>query len=386
MNSIESKVRLFLSVDICGSTNLKNTSSYSSILAFCKESKDVVNNVIKNHNSKHSNFNEEDIYNVVCEQSVHKDWSVIIKEAFKDFNVTFASFLELTVLYPWKSAGDELLYCFEVKNRKDIYKYVLAFYKTLRSLDKKYSKESNIRLKGAAWTAGFPVRNREISIPMPELYKKNGENDYVLYPYPHLDFLGQEMDAGFRLSKCTYSGFIVISIELAFFLSDDRACSEDNKRFSIYNVGWEELKGVWANRKYPVLWLDLPGCDINTDNFYYQIYTVWDKEDNECLKKYDELKTNKKCIVLADIEKIITQLPESLGITKPYIVTDNDIIPEKHKELLQFIEYIKNKEKESRAIGKDMDTCPDTNIEQVLDFAVQQFETAEKSKDSDKKE
>ena len=194
------------------------------------------------------------------------------------------------------------------------------------------------------------------------------------------------MDAGFRLSKCTYSGFIVISIELAYFLSDDRACSEDNKRFSIYNVGWEELKGVWANRKYPVLWLDLPGCDINTDNFYYQIYTVWDKEDNECLKKYDELKTNKKCIVLADIEKIITQLPDSLGITKPYIVTDNDIIPEKHKELLQFIEYIKNKEKESRAIGKDMDTCSDTNIEQVLDFAVQQFETAEKSKDSDKKE
>ena len=43
----EPEIKLFLSVDIYGSTNLKNTSSYSSILAFCKENKEIIKQLLE---------------------------------------------------------------------------------------------------------------------------------------------------------------------------------------------------------------------------------------------------------------------------------------------------------------------------------------------------
>lgn len=345
----EPEIKLFLSVDIYGSTNLKNTSSYSSILSFCKENKEIIKQLLE---EKKININEdfeitEDvIYNVIRNSKIHKDWSEIIKELFNDFNVEFNNQLSIShEVFPWKILGDELIYCIDVQGRQDIYDYTLAFYKALRIHDKKYSENPIIRLKGSAWTAGFPIRNRIIETPIPKLYLDS--NFQKSYKYPHIDYLGPEMDIGFRIGKCTYPGFIVISLELAYFLTDDKTCGIPGEQFHVFNVGWEKLKGVWNDRKYPILWLQLPDTFNEIKEYFYEPYKLWDKEDNDLLKTYDGLKDSKEnYITNTDIVKIIKQLPESLSITTPYIKKDNDSVPDIHQGLTEFIRKIQDFEEE----------------------------------------
>lgn len=345
----EPEIKLFLSVDIYGSTNLKNASSYSSILAFCKENKEIVKQLQEKKKLtaiEGFEITEDVIYNIIRNSKIHKDWSEIIKELFNDFNVEFNNQLKIQQeVFPWKILGDELIYCIDVQGRQDIYNYTLAFYKALRIHDKKYSENPIIRLKGSAWTAGFPIRNRIIETPIPQLYIDS--KFQKIYKYPHIDYLGPEMDIGFRIGKCTYPGFIVISLELAYFLTDERTCGIPGEQFHIFNVGWEKLKGVWNDRKYPILWLQLPDNFNEIKEFFYEPYKLWDKEDNDLLKAYDSLKDSKdNYITNANIEKIINQLPESLSITKPYIKNDEDEVPSIHQELTEFIKKIHNFEEE----------------------------------------
>lgn len=345
----EPEIKLFLSVDIYGSTNLKNTSSYSSILAFCKENKEIIKQLLEEKKiSINDDFEitEDVIYNVIRNSKIHKDWSEIIKELFNDFNVEFNNQLnKAQEVFPWKILGDELIYCIDVQGRQDIYDYTLAFYKALRIHDKKYSENPIIRLKGSAWTAGFPIRNRIIETPIPQLYLDSEfQKDYK---YPHIDYLGPEMDIGFRIGKCTYPGFIVISLELAYFLTDEKTCNTPGEQFHVFNVGWEKLKGVWNDRKYPILWLQLPDTFNEIKEYFYEPYKLWDKEDNDLLKTYDGLKDSKEnYITNTDIVKIIKQLPESLSITIPYIKKDNDSVPDIHQGLAEFIKKIQAFEEE----------------------------------------
>ncbi len=358
-----STIHLFLSVDIYGSTKLKGAHNYSTILEKCISEANTVNKFIDESKGK---VEPTEIFKLNRDIKLYQDWSRIITDLFSDFNTGFNKFVNTDdEIYPWKFLGDELIYCFNVTSAKDVYDYTLAFYKTLRAIDCKYTETKLIRLKGSAWTAGFPVRNRIIETPIPKLFMKDASGNYKEFLYPHNDYIGPEMDIGFRIGKNTYPGFIVISLELAYILLDKKITSSPIDEFKVFNVGWEPLKGVWQDKKYPVLWLQLPDTYDKSKEFYYTLYNFWDREENHLLKNYDKAINGDKNISIesqATITNMIKELNQSItNIVVPYFAMKDDEIPTEHKELLKFINFIKKLDEVSSDDGESdvVDTSDD---------------------------
>ncbi len=286
---IESELRLFLSVDISGSTNLKNIKNYQKLIKRFNEIENLISKLKENRFVDKKNEIDDFKYKILCEEDL--DWASSINSIFNDFHLLFAKNINETI-YPWKVLGDELIYSFRIDSRENLYKYTLDFLIALRYYDKKLSKENTIRLKGSGWVAGFPVRNRKIIMQsFPELYYKNKKGNYEKFPYPREDYLGPDMDIGFRISKYVWPGFIVASLDLVYLLIQLK--KEEKDQFKIYEVGWEQLKGVWNDRPYPIYWLSLPE-EFSSNYYSYQEYYPWDIENNKFLKNYILLKENEK--------------------------------------------------------------------------------------------
>lgn len=229
-------------------------------------------------------------------------------------------------------AGDELIYCIDVRNRKEVYDNLLAFFKTLRFFDKQYFKKgSYIRLQGSAWTAGFPIRNR-IMTPITSASEKCKNTE---------DYMGPEIDIGFRIGKYTFAGIIVVSLELAYILLDTKFTLQTTERIRVIDTGWEVLKGVWEGKRYPIFWLDLlEQYDTNGKEIGYTPYTQWDIEENKHVKNYAAAKENSKYERDSDLRSIIQSLPKSFDVNIPYFITDEEEFPPEHQERLKFINIV----------------------------------------------
>jgi hypothetical protein len=69
------------------------------------------------------------------------------------------------------------------------------------------------------------------------------------------DFLGPEIDAGFRISKFALRRRLVVSAELSCLLFRERAAYTGiEKQLKI--VSFQILKGVWTGRHYPIVWYE----------------------------------------------------------------------------------------------------------------------------------
>lgn len=346
------QIKLFLSVDIYGSTKLKSSNSYYRVQKYCEEYLETLNKL----NSQTSTVELKDIYASICEKYEYQDWSQIISQCFKDFNVEFIKRRqEVNIeaeIQPWKMAGDELIYCISVKSRKDVYNQLLAFFKTLRYFDKEFSsKENRIRLKGAAWTAGFPIRNR-IMKPL--------ENEDISEDDSRLDYMGPEIDIGFRIGKFTFPGIIVCSLELVCILLDGRLGLQSEKsKFRIIDTGWEPLKGVWNGKKYPIYWLALPESLETEEDICYTPYKNWDLQEDIHVKNYADSFKKNNFKSYDDVSELITQLPKEFDVEMPYFVTDNENAPQSHQERLEFIkivdDYQKNKVLQNTIISSESD-------------------------------
>lgn len=69
--------------------------------------------------------------------------------------------------------------------------------------------------------------------------------DYSVDPR---EFLGKDIDAGFRLKEYPQDRRLCISIELAYFLV------HGGKRNNLHIMNYTRLKGVWNRDLYPIIW------------------------------------------------------------------------------------------------------------------------------------
>jgi isopentenyldiphosphate isomerase len=87
------------------------------------------------------------------------------------------------------------------------------------------------------------------------------------------DFLGPDIDAGFRASSHSAKHLLVLSAELGWLLSGK--CGPDfPPRLRV--VGYKQLKGVWSGRYYPIVvyhrdWNDLPKQLSYDDRFTSEV-------------------------------------------------------------------------------------------------------------------
>ena len=149
----------------------------------------------------------------------------------------------------WKHIGDELLFYVPLKDNThcvDVMIYLLqAIQEYINSGD---LRKNNLGLKCTAWTAGFPVNNFKFTVPDSNGIPKPSTHDK---DYP-IDFIGPDIDLGFRLTKYSSAQRCIISADLTYLLLN--APSTDS--FKWHYSGRQELKGFHSRGGYPVIWLE----------------------------------------------------------------------------------------------------------------------------------
>lgn len=384
-------LRLFLSVDIQGSTNQKNNINYSTLYDDYINKSKIFRNLLKGGFINLPTGKDEEVFieelilesiaNTVQERE-YLDWLESQSNLFQDFNTQFIAFLSKNYnehlsdsdseKFLWKSIGDELVYVFEVKNRNEVHNICLSFLAAVYFVDQKLSQANYYRLKASAWTAGFPIRNREIQFPFPKTYVKMGDLDeYTEYNYPQLDFIGPDIDIGFRLGKFCWPGMMAVSMDLAQLLAE----STVDEKLTVRFVGWENLKGVWNNIPYPIFWVKLDKNQITSQRLKeYKCYNASDVSLSRNLEKFDQNKAtgyiDEDTQNIAEIRK---ELPDFLGLVKPYFEDEHEAIPSQHqkiKELIKSLEvYKKVKKRETEA---ESNSLPN-NTENIDSFIEDKF-------------
>jgi len=162
----------------------------------------------------------------------------------------------------WKVIGDEIIFMAHPQSPRETQLLTIAFYRTVINYDRKIFKRWPLRIKGCCWAAQISNRNREIEIP--EMLATDEHQVYV-------DFLGPDVDTGFRLSARAGRGQVVISSNLVQLL----AGLDNPEGVEFYYLGRKVLKGVYNGRPYPLFLMAMPDCMPET--------WEWEAEEDEGL-------------------------------------------------------------------------------------------------------
>jgi methylase of polypeptide subunit release factors len=201
-------------------------------------------------------------------------WPNRFEDLFQEFTSSFKSRVvsarakgPAAVLYPpelWKINGDELLFTELVHADLDQRHAALGtslrtFVELVHETDERYVGEG-LGVRAAVWTAGFPMRNKRLQFIQGgiELMRANaGRTDPETGPGRSVpvtvqDYIGQDMDLGFRLAANSPPGRIVCSLDLAEYALRIPPPSG----LAVWLVGWADLKGILDNKPYPLFWLE----------------------------------------------------------------------------------------------------------------------------------
>lgn len=269
---------------------------------------------IKNREEKECSRTVELFFSFdIVNSSLYKDvnyfgWQSVLTALLMDIQSSITKDIPDAEL--WRVLGDEIIFFVTIRNIEEIYSTVDAIYSVLfmsnaklkndsffKTISEKLSskeinlmKNSNIlAVKSAAWLAIiFNGESKQCSL-YDNVFKKYNINEKQQIN----EFLGQDIDAGFRIKEETQDRRLVLSIELAKILSDK---TEYLSRLNI--ITYKNLKGVWKNRLYPIIWYHdskISGVQFE-DSFYYDETTY-----SQLSKEYFLNRKNKDTNLLSDM-------------------------------------------------------------------------------------
>ena len=144
----------------------------------------------------------------------------------------------------WKVMGDEVVFAAMPQSLAHAQLITAAFCGAVSSYDQRIAERWPLRIRGCCWGAEIGERNRAIEIP--EML--GGSEDS-----PYLDFLGPDIDIGFRLSGHSRPGEVILSPNLAEAFAEE----PDQRDLRFHFVGEAPLKGVCAGQPFPLVLVSL---------------------------------------------------------------------------------------------------------------------------------
>lgn len=268
--------RLFLSVDIAGSTAFK---------------------------TKHRDPNEASYWPRLYEGFM-EDFPAKLAAVVQEESDAEKVSLEVDI---WKLLGDEIIFESQVSDPLEAHALTRAFYLTLHAEDERWRRVHGLRLRGTAFTAEFPNENKLILLERASSNSPDGR-----------DFIGPDIDLGFRLTKAARPGCLVVSMDLVDIL----ARISPSRPLIFHWVGWEHFKGVYADKPYPVFWV--------TNERSPYLYP-WDEHTCRFTEAYLKGCSVEREVVLGRIAEIRAGMNEvtDLRLFSPYFSTDK--APDQHK-------------------------------------------------------
>lgn len=285
---LKPKLRLFVTADIVGSTQFKQSKSISQTTS---QNESIVD---------HREILYPDWFGTISgfyQQSqiiFHRNWNMIAAKIEAPLGIQPEDYLGQPPSF-WKATGDEIGFTKKLKNDICLLVTLRAWLITVNEL-RTYLKNQNssLDIKSTAWLAGFPNLNTEVcfsSLTKPNnkelcddaddalfnalqlleaFYEQENNVNKSLEPERFLglsrDYVGPSIDIGFRLSALSTSRKLIISVELAYMLSDslfdnfniDKAkdAHDSIDKFTFGYDGRKQLKGVIREEAYPIFWID----------------------------------------------------------------------------------------------------------------------------------
>lgn len=356
---MEPKLRLFLSVDIAGSTQFKQILSHKNKSAY-KEGAHVdeplpsepwLSPILEFYEQISSIF--------------EKHWHGITKVAAEQLEWTPGERPSV-----WKAVGDELIFTKVLSDHRQAYVCISAWLETVREYRKRIkTHSSSLDLKCAAWIAGFPINNAEVildhhsSVNLPAC----DDGDYIFGNLARLhdvftcsgsagggirDFIGPSIDTGFRVASASSPRRFVLAADLALILAhicgNLTSVNPPVPKLEFYYEGRKELKGVTNGTPYPVFWLNAADADPLMD--------IEDAIENRHPTSASDVKTF--CERFLDKNK-------DTHVMRPFIVGDTDEffrrVPEAHLEKMRKLAKYwenENQRRKNEAVAADASEDP----------------------------
>jgi hypothetical protein len=202
-----------------------------------------------------------DLINSTHFKTVNQLWPLVLSR-FYDV-ATREAHTNCSELNVWKLVGDEVLFYKVVSSANDLCADLNGIHRALlnctEALRVAFPKTTGIlSVKATAWIAkvdhiGVGLTPEELAgLWNDELLHRNIVIQSPVRPELP-DFVGQEIDAGFRISSQSHRNVLVLSADLVMFLRE-HTTGKQREMDRIKLVSFETLKGVWNGRPYPVLW------------------------------------------------------------------------------------------------------------------------------------
>jgi hypothetical protein len=174
----------------------------------------------------------------------------------------------------WKYVGDELILYKKILSLEDLHTSVpnafCVLQDTITALHREYedAKKSGLSVKATAWCAeSEPLLTRE---------EDSKIRNISITPRPDnpnlIDFLGPDIDTGFRISKFALRRRLVVSAELSYLLYLERSHIAEDIEDKLKIVTYEVLKGITSNRRYPIIWYEHDWQNVTSTFLYDEHY------------------------------------------------------------------------------------------------------------------
>lgn len=245
-------------------------------------------------------------------------------DVIKEFGSHIRESAAETAPIVWKQAGDEVLFYLRVERTSTVCNALEAAWQTMETvaadLERRTVGKVQLSVKASAWVAQvqhfLPIDGK---LGLQSKAKPHHFDSIRFEVGRTADFIGQDIDIGFRASKFTDRHILLISAELAYVLCDGHR----NHRVIVNHlrvVGFECMKGVWGDRHYPIVWYHgnwgryLPDYDARLKNpkigvsldtrkrATNLIHDVFADGDDVFIKRKDHLETMKVILAHGDHE------------------------------------------------------------------------------------
>ena len=209
-----------------------------------------------------------DVVNSTAYKTVnYYGWARVLNILFKNLRESVQNQIKGAEM--WRVLGDEAIFIVKIRNQDELREYINKIYKIMVATIFKLKRgeffksdgnfnlmklQNILSLKTAAWIAA--VKNIG-DIGDKDLDLEEGDNIFEYYQsqegYEIFEFLGNDIDTGFRIATQVQDGRMVLSYELAYIVSQ----KTESLSF-LHIITYKKLKGVWKDKLYPIIWYHDP--------------------------------------------------------------------------------------------------------------------------------
>lgn len=246
-----------------------------------------------------------DIVNSTMYKALTGNWPLVIRSLLEDIRSRVHRIDALLASYLWRVIGDEMIFVLPIQSETVLVDAVDAIFEvtqrvsiSLRNgrffdlLVDQSVQDSEIRLlksqntlsiKAAAWIAVINDKNESAFDNIVFDYSASSQSRSIR------EFLGKDIDAGFRLKEYTQDRRLCISVELAYLLVKNKQTP------NLQIMDYVRLKGVWNENLYPIIWyynseiahtcaLEMTGMDARIS--FAKSFRYDETDNNPMVKKY----------------------------------------------------------------------------------------------------